>query len=934
MSYISAVTKDNKVIVWERNEADERIVRDHKAPYYFYYDDEDGPYKTIFDTPVSKVEFDTGAEFYTAKKEFAAKRITTWESDISPDVRLLSNEYYGKPAPKLHVTFFDIEVDYDPDIGFSSVQDPYAPINSVAIMHEWSKETIVLVVPPEEGWTEERLAQAVIDCAPEAPIPPEFNVRYVICADETELLLHFLKEIRDSDAICGWNSDFFDVPYTAQRIARVLDGETLDLSVTESFGDTGKPTLTFNNNPNVTIAKNCRMLRQLDFPTYGMPTVRAIPTQAGKLMGVTIDLIGRIRLDYMALIKKYEPGERASYKLASVSDQVLIDDKTKKPLLPKLTYEGSLADLYRSNFPYFVRYNIRDTEILYGFEKKLGYVELANQMVHLSTGLFSHVTGTLKLAELALINYCHHTLRRVVKNVTDPEIDRAIDGALVLLPQTGLHENFGSIDINSLYPSAIRSLNISPETIRGQFVHDVKDAAAIASGGITQHTLIIEGTKREVTKSADEWREWLSERKWAVSGYGTVFDQSKQGFIPALLAEWYSMRKKYQAMKGQALDSGDYDKAGYYDRLQYVYKIKLNSLYGALTNLYFRFYDLRMGESTTGTGRVILRHQCRMVAKTLEGNYDVDFPLYDTMKSAVEAGYTEEEARRITLDSPIFGGRHQSDAVIYGDTDSTYFKTYANNPQEAIIIADAVAEKVNASYPEFMRQTFLCTPGYDNIIKAGREIVSDRGIFVEKKRYILHLIDLDGKTVDKMKVMGLDTKKTTLPAEVSKQLNGFIERFLKGEPWESVSQSIVAYKEELINSTDIMAIGLPKGVKGIDEYTAKYQSDANARLPGHVAASIYYNECLQLYKDKVSLQIMSGMKIKVFYLIGDHGKFKSIALPTDLEVVPHWFIDNFQIDRVAHIERLVDNPLSNILKAIGKEPPSKHSLLVADLLVF
>jgi DNA polymerase elongation subunit (family B) len=331
---------------------------------------------------------------------------------------------------------------------------------------------------------------------------------------------------------------------------------------------------------------------------------------------------------------------------------------------------------------------------------------------------------------------------------------------------------------------------------------------------------------------------------------------------------------------------------------------------------------------------MILKHQCRVVAHTLEGNYDVDFPLYETMKDAMESGYSEEEAKLVALDGPLFAGQRSSDSVIYGDTDSTYFKTYADNVEDATKIADRVAARVNASYEGFMRETFLCTPGFDNLVKAGREIVSDRGIFVEKKRYILHLVDLDGKKVDKMKVMGLDTKKTTLPAEVSGVLNRFIERFLKGESWESVSASIVEYKEELMSSTDPMRIGLPKGVKKIESYTAAFEEDFEARLPGHVAAAIYYNQSLKEYKDKVSMAITSGMKIKVFYLIGKHGKFKSIALPTDVEVVPQWFLDNFRIDRDAHIERLVDNPLSNILKAIGKEPPSKQSMYADSLLVF
>jgi len=197
----------------------------------------------------------------------------------------------------------------------------------------------------------------------------------------------------------------------------------------------------------------------------------------------------------------------------------------------------------------------------------------------------------------------------------------------------------------------------------------------------------------------------------------------------------------------------------------------------------------------------------------------------------------------------------------------------------------------------------------------------DKGIFVEKKRYIIHLIDLDGKPVDKMKVMGLDTKKTTLPVEVSKQLNKFIERFLKGEEWSEVAHSVVAYKQQLMNASDITTIGLPKGVNNIEMYTTNLAADPKARLPGHVAAAIYYNQKLEEYNDKVSPRIISGMKIKVFY-------------PTDLEVVPNWFTTEFVVDKDAHILRLVDRPLDNIIKAIGKVTPTRRSLLADSLLVY
>jgi hypothetical protein len=291
--------------------------------------------------------------------------------------------------------------------------------------------------------------------------------------------------------------------------------------------------------------------------------------------------------------------------------------------------------------------------------------------------------------------------------------------------------------------------------------------------------------------------------------------------------------------------------------------------------------------------------------------------------------------------------------ILVHNTDSSYFKTYTDNTDDAILIANKVAEVVNSSYQEFMQNTFLCQPGFDNLVKCAREVVSDRGIFVEKKRYMLHLVDLDGKQVDKCKVMGLDTKKTTLPTAVSKKLDGFLERFLKGETWEDVSKSIVTYKDELKNSKLILDIGLPKGVKNVEDYTIRLQTELDFNtdendeyaakpkqqgkkltLPGHVAASILYNQMLTLYNDKVSMPIMSGMKIKVFNLKVKYGRFTSIALPTDAEFVPDWFLENFIVDKNLHIEKLVDNPLQNILKAIDKTPPTKASLAFSDEWVF
>lgn len=898
MSYISAITKDDTILVWERDENGDRRSVEYNAPYYFYVDDPKGKEKTIFETPVRKIDCGHNRAYYfQERKKYQDRGIKLWESDIGPDLRVLSNMYYDTSAPKLNITHLDIEVDYDLERGFSGPKNPYAPINSVSLFHEHKSQMIVLAVPPDDGieWTSELLET---ECNNRLPIPNnEYKTKFHLCKDESELLELLITEIQDSDLLCGWNSKRFDFPFIAKRIELTLGKHRLwELS----FPD--------GNEPRFVEVEEVDRFRKKD------------PT-APKQTFIELETSGRLLADYMILYKKYEPNEKPSYKLESISEDVLVD-KNDQPLLPKLQYEGSLHDLYRKDFAFFVRYNIRDCEILHGFEQKLAYIELANQMYHLSCGLFQHVGGTLKLAELAIINHCHHVIHRVVNNITEPPIDKAIEGALVLLPQVGMHEMLGSIDINSLYPTAIRSINISPEKLRGQFLEEDRACIEILNNSNFELTLVLEKDKSKITATASEWKDFLLASKWSISGYGTVFDQDSMGIIPAVLTNWFAQRKTYQTKKKEAEHTKNYEQASFYDRLQYVYKIKLNSLYGALSNLYFRFYDLRMGESTTGTGRMILRHQCRKVNEIMEDNYKVDFPMYETIEEAAERGHPPE----VALHGPLFKGKFQTESVIYGDTDSTYFNTWTDNIEDAIKIADDVAKKVNASYQEFMQHTFLCQPGFDNLVRCNREIVSDRGIFVEKKRYILHLVDIEGERVDKCKVMGLDTKKTTLPTHVSKQLNKFIERYLKGETWEEVSVSIVDYKHQLETTDDVMLIGLPKGVKNVEEYTSKFEADFSARLPGHVAAAIHYNRMIKEYEDRVSLPIMSGMKIKVFYLRGSHGKFKSIALPTDAEFVPEWFLQHFEIDKKAHIERLVDNPLQNILKAVGKRPPSKQSL--------
>lgn len=834
-------------------------------------------------------------------------------------------------VPYVHSKF-----EYEGPVGFSSPLNPYAPINAISLHKAWLNKSIVLAVPPP-GFDLKYFDQTLAELT---------EIRFF--KNEKELLLAYLDEIEDASILSGWNSDGFDDPYTCRRIEMIL-GE--------------------------------HHFKRMSFSQANAPRYRTIFVKGKEQLRV--ELGGRVALDYLELFKKFEFVDRQSYKLEVVSEELL-------PHLKKLSYPGTLEELYKKDFNHFVRYNVRDTEILAGFEQKLNYIKLANDMVHSSTNQFSHIFGTVRMVDNAVINYCHYELDKRVPDRWDTK-DGSIQGAYVLFPQRGMWKWICSIDINSLYPSAIRAINISPETIRGQFVNNIKDWVCISELKEQELTLRYEDGSFE-TRLTSEWIDFFIERKWAVSGYGTVYTQEFEGVIPSLLGSWYAQRKIYQKKKNECsqlynqyknsdpeLAQKYYDESKHYDRFQFIFKIKLNSTYGCLSNYNFRFFRLEAGESVTGTGRMILRHQCRQVNKLVEGEYHVDFPLYESCKivdklndehnkkmvsELFDLDEAEDEvvvkrdnmslldmmnyetqeyyhpnslSHDVALDGPIFNGEFQSSTVIYGDTDSTYFSLDVDNVEEAVQFADAVAECVNNSYPEFMRTAFLCTDGYDGLIKCGREIVSDSGIFVEKKRYIVHVVDNEGDRVDKMKIMGLDLKKTTLPKPVAVKLTEYIRRLLAGEDWLDIAKDIVVYKNELSNFENLLEMGLPKGVNKVEEYTERYEQEGmKARLPGNAAAAIFFNINLREYGDVDNMPISSGTKIKVYYLKKKIGKFSSIAIPTDMEILPQWFIDDFipKIDKDKQISRLVDNPLDNILKALDLKSPTNQEIHSHDLFVF
>jgi DNA polymerase elongation subunit (family B) len=321
-------------------------------------------------------------------------------------------------------------------------------------------------------------------------------------------------------------------------------------------------------------------------------------------------------------------------------------------------------EIITESFATFVAYNFRDVDGLVQLDEKFKFIALANQMAHESTVDFQAVLGTVSYVETAIINHAHNVLNKIVhdKNISDHD---KVEGAIVMTPKIGLHEWVGSVDINSLYPNTIRSLNISPEMIIGQFTAQEEAWRDIWKGNKNRHTLITESGEQHIC-TASEWKIILEDRSWAISAYGTVFDQSHgRGVVADILGFWYSERKRLQAEKKRFTKLAKEEKdplklaehkkqEEHYDLLQLTKKISMNSLYGALLNKNFRFGDERMGASVTATGRQITTH----MIETLDGL------LTGTVNPLIKESSVDKDGK------PSHTYRSESEAIIYGDTDS------------------------------------------------------------------------------------------------------------------------------------------------------------------------------------------------------------------------------------------------------------------------
>lgn len=674
--------------------------------------------------------------------------------------------------------------------------------------------------------------------------------RYVYCEDEFDLLRKFINLLKDDypDVITGWNCQFFDVAYLSARIEKVLGKRALE-----------------------------------ECSPYGLVSTREVPFTAGRTQ-LAYDWVGTSILDYLDLYKKFSFKVQESYKLDYIAQEELGKQKLKNNY-------SSFKEFYTKDWELFVDYNIRDVELVDELENKMKLIVLICTMAYDAKCNYLDIFSSVRTWDCILYNAL---LKKniIVHNppAVDAASDRQIMGAFVKEPKPGQYDWVVSFDATSLYPSIIMTFNMSPETLMDGKKYLADDERSI------QRLL-----DKDVNVSGD-----LEKYNAAMTANGQFFSKERKGIFPELIEYYFAERQKAKKLMLKAQTNYEETKDSKYlneisslNSKQMAAKILMNSLYGAMGNVFFRYYDIRIAEGITMTGQLIIR----TVANQLNS-------------------YLNNTAKTTGVDYSF-----------YSDTDSTYITlnnlvrgwNVSNTKADIVEQIDKTCSKViepviNQSCEELGQYLNV----YTQKIKFKREVIADRGIWIAKKRYALNVHNAEGVAYDppKLKVMGMEIVRSSTPAPVRKALKQAVTIALTRD--EQSIRDFVTEIESKWSKLDPEEIAFPRSVNGLKEY-----GDSNSIFrkgtPIHVRGALIYNHIINSKNlGKQYQPIMEGDKIKFLYLkepniLGTHVISFNSQLPVEFDI--HRYVDYDKMFEKSFVE-----PLNSLLSCIGWQLREQASL--------
>ena len=707
------------------------------------------------------------------KQKYSLDPKITYEGDLKITTKHAMDYYLLKkeeePNLPMNIMFLDIET-YTKTRVHSSAQDANDSIAIIRYSYNNIKKSLVLD-PKILGITNQ-----VIDTS---------SKDIMVCNSETTLLSTFFNDVRklDPDVISGWYSNDFDMQYIFNRSKKI----NVDATKMSNFGEA-------------------------DYNKY-----QFFP-----------DAAGIVFLDMLELYKQFTFGGRESYSLDFIGNLELKKGKTEKG--------SEFSEIFRTDVNRAILYNKNDVDLLEELDIKLKHVFFQDELKRICKSSFKGSKSVLGQVDSKLVSFLKEK-GIASKNSEIIEQDEKFEGAYVQSPLVGVHEYIVDFDFTSLYPSLILTYNIGVNT----FVMKLKDyklgydLAYNPEKLPEQIDIILDPTfeKRQVTISKDQLLDKIksSELIFTINGCFFKKHDNELSFYAEVLEMLLGSRKIYKKKMFEALNSGEKEKEKLYDTRQLVYKVLANSLYGALGNKVFRFFNVDSARSITLSGQEAIKNVMISAENYIEDKKN---------KKEFELKYISKQQ----MFSDNMGIKFKN--LVTGDTDSIFLcyehiidKTKTNE-DKIKFVNDLNTEVQNFLNDDIVKKIVNKHNVSDNKnrLSLKNEFIIKRGLYTSAKHYANYVISQEGNKKDEIDVKGLDTKRSDYANTTKQYLKEVLELILKPERFSLPPiLEYVREKEKLfakLISNGHTVIGRPVSFgKKINEYKV---------LPQGVRGMVAWNE--------------------------------------------------------------------------------------------
>jgi DNA polymerase elongation subunit (family B) len=435
--------------------------------------------------------------------------------------------------------------------------------------------------------------------------------------------------------------------------------------------------------------------------------------------------------------------------------------------------------MFKNNPAEAIKYNMQDVRLLPMLNDKMKHIELQNKIRETCKTDFAGAKGAMGQLDSLIVSFLKEK-GFSSKNALIEGKGSKFEGAYVKPPKIGVHEYIVDFDFTSLYPSLILTYNIGVNTFVMKFDDFTLgyDLAYNIDNLPNEMKVIIDpmNTKQEFIITKEQLLKKIKDSNLICTVNGCFFEnhEKKPSVYSQILEEMLEARKEYKKKMFDAKIAGDKNKEQLYDIRQQTQKILANSLYGILGNNAFRFYNIDCARSITLSGQEALKNTI------IESNAYVDF--LKTGKHTKPNILKKNEIYSDTFDP-------ETEYLITGDTDSVFIclnklldknKTNDEKVEDVLKLCNEIQTFLNKDViPSIVGR-------HSNFIEKNRlelknELVIKRGLFLAKKRYVNHIIYNEGRKIDMVKSMGVETKRSDFPSMSKEKLQELIELILKSE---------------------------------------------------------------------------------------------------------------------------------------------------------